>query len=87
MAPRRGEAFREKTLFQTFLIAGLHYKMQQRTAIGLEFTGLLHRDQPTYWNWEISALSSFVCDRYNTYDGTPFWMQSLAISLRHNFLR
>lgn len=79
--------FGDQTLFQTFLIAGVHYRMEQRTAIGLEFTGLLRRDQPTYWNWEISALSSFACDCYNTYDGTPFWMQSLVISLRHNILR
>lgn len=79
--------FGDQTLFQTFLVAGLHYKVEQRTAVGLEFTGILRRDQPAYWNWEVPAFSSFVCDCYNTYNGTPFWMQSLAISLRHNILR
>ena len=79
--------FGDQTLFQTFLVAGVHYKVEQRTAVGFEFTGILRRDQPTYWNWEISSLSSFVCDCYNIYNGTPFWMQSLAISLRHNLLR
>lgn len=79
--------FGERTLFQAFLIAGVHYRIEQRTAIGLEFTGLLRREQLTYWNWSAPSLPSILCDCFNPYDGTPFGMQSLAISVRHNILR
>ncbi|MCW5924346.1 MAG: outer membrane beta-barrel protein [Saprospiraceae bacterium] len=79
--------FGEGTLLQAFLIAGLHYRMEQRTAIGLEFTGLLRREQLTYWNWSAPPMAIIACDCINPYNGIPFWMQSLAISLRHNILR
>ena len=66
------------TLFQVFFTAGAHYKIEPETSLGIEFMGSLRRKQPSVFNpW--GEASNF--------GGSLFWMQSLAISLRHNILR
>ncbi len=69
--------------FQALFVAGTHYKIRQATSLGLEFTGVLRRNQP--FSWLAPTFLSSVCDCI--VNGNPFWMQSLAISLRHNILR
>lgn len=66
------------TLIQAFFTAGAHYKIEPETSLGIEFIGTLRRKQPSVFNpW--GEASNF--------GGSLFWMQSLAISLRHNILR
>ncbi len=71
--------YRGYTVFQTFYTAGVHYKSSPKTFIGLEFMGLLHRGTPFIFLPVHSHLTNEKA--------TPFWMQSLAISVRHNILR
>lgn len=70
------EIERIKTSFQMIYTAGGQYRIWPRTAIGLEFLGTLG-EYP-------KDSDCFNCDFRLI---PPFWMKSLAISLRHNILR
>lgn len=70
------EIERIKTSFQMLYTAGVQYKIWPSTSIGLEFLGTLN-EYP-------KDDDCFNCDYI---PNSPFWMKSLAISLRHNILR
>lgn len=66
------------TLFQVFFTAGAYYKIEPKTSMGIEFMGSLRRKQPSAFNsWREAS----------DFGGSLFWMQSFAISMRHNILR
>jgi hypothetical protein len=71
--------FNGERLFQRFFTFGIAYKVSPETSIGADFTGLL-RHTAQY------PFEARFCNCFDI-DPTPFWMQSLAISLRHNILR
>lgn len=67
---------------QFFFTAGSRYYFSPQTSAGIDFTGSLNRDYtPFYPDMSFCGTGA---DYIVTY---PFWMKSLAISLRHNILR
>jgi hypothetical protein len=67
---------------QLFFTAGGRYHISPQTSVGIDFTGSLSRDRtPFYPDISICGVGSEYIVTY------PFWMKSLAISLRHNILR
>lgn len=70
------EIERIKTSFQMLYAVGVQYEIWPHTSVGLEFLGTLN-EYP-------KDSDCFTCDSILR---SPFWMKSLAISLRHNILR